>query len=47
MPFMTLYLQDLGASSRAEAAAWAGAINGVSLAIFALMNVVWGAGADR
>jgi MFS family permease len=47
MPFMTLYLEDLGASSLAEAAAWAGAINGVSLAIFALMNVVWGAAADR
>jgi DHA1 family multidrug resistance protein-like MFS transporter len=47
MPFMTLYLQDLGASSRTEAAAWAGVINGSSLAIFALMNVIWGAAADR
>src|SRR5215207_1261581 len=47
MPFMTLYLQDLGASSRAEAAAWAGLINGAALFIFAVMNVIWGAAADR
>ena len=46
MPFMTLYLQDLGATTE-EAATWAGIINGASLAIFAVMNVIWGAAADR
>lgn len=46
IPFMTLYLQELG-QDRTGAAAWAGAINAVSLAIIGAMNMVWGVVADR
>ena len=47
MPFLTLYVQEIGVSDRAEAAAWAGGISAVSMILFAAMNVFWGALADR
>lgn len=47
MPFLPLYLQEIGVEDRADAAAWAGAIGAVSMIVFAGMNVFWGAMADR
>ena len=47
MPFLTLYLQEIGVEDRAAAAAWAGGIGAVSMIVFAAMNVFWGAMADR
>jgi DHA1 family multidrug resistance protein-like MFS transporter len=47
LPFIALYIQELGVPDQAGAAAWAGAINGAALAVYAVMNVVWGAVSDR
>lgn len=47
LPFISLYIQELGVPDQAQAAAWAGAINGSALAVYAIMNVVWGAVSDR
>ena len=47
LPFIALYIQELGVPDQAGAAAWAGAINGVALAVYAIMNVIWGAVSDR
>lgn len=47
LPFIALYIQELGVPDQAGAAAWAGAINGAALFIYAVMNVVWGAVSDR
>jgi MFS transporter, DHA1 family, multidrug resistance protein len=47
LPFIALYIQQLGVPDQAGAAAWAGAINGAALAVYAVMNVVWGALSDR
>lgn len=44
---MTLYLQEIGVPDRSTAAAWAGAVNGLSFVIFATANVVWGGLSDR
>ncbi|HEX3245645.1 MAG TPA: MFS transporter [Chloroflexota bacterium] len=47
LPFIALYIQQLGVPDQSGAAAWAGAINGAALAVYAVMNVVWGALSDR
>jgi MFS transporter, DHA1 family, multidrug resistance protein len=47
LPFIALYIQELGVPDQAGAAAWAGAINGAALAVYAVMNVIWGAVSDR
>jgi MFS family permease len=47
LPFIALYIQELGVPDQAGAAAWAGAINGAALAVYAIMNVIWGAVSDR
>jgi DHA1 family multidrug resistance protein-like MFS transporter len=46
-PFMALYVQQLGVGDRQVAATWAGLINGLSTAMVAVMNPVWGSAADR
>jgi DHA1 family multidrug resistance protein-like MFS transporter len=46
-PFMSLYVQQLGVVDRQAAAGWAGLINGLSTAMVAVMNPVWGSAADR
>ncbi|MFN0069904.1 MAG: MFS transporter [Chloroflexota bacterium] len=47
LPFIALYIQELGVPDQAASAAWAGAINGAALAVYAVMNVIWGAVSDR
>jgi DHA1 family multidrug resistance protein-like MFS transporter len=46
-PFMSLYVQQLGVLDRGAAAGWAGLINGVSTALVAVVNPLWGSAADR
>ncbi|HEV7664669.1 MAG TPA: MFS transporter [Chloroflexota bacterium] len=46
-PFMSLYVQQLGVADRQAAAGWAGLINGLSTAMVAVMNPLWGSAADR
>lgn len=47
VPLLSLYVQELGITDRAAAAAWAGLMNGTSLALAAVFSVVWGALANR
>lgn len=47
VPFMPLYVQQLGVPDAENAAAWAGFINGASGATMALVAPVWGRLSDR
>lgn len=47
VPFMPLYVQQLGVQDAGHAAAWAGVINGASGATMALVAPLWGRLADR
>ncbi|HSK99593.1 MAG TPA: MFS transporter [Rubrobacteraceae bacterium] len=47
VPFMPLYVQQLGVENARDAAAWAGVINGASGATMALVAPLWGRLADR
>lgn len=47
VPFMPLYVQQLGVHDPGHAAAWAGVINGSSGATMALVAPLWGRLADR
>src|SRR5215204_953276 len=47
VPFMPLYVQQLGVPDAANAAAWAGFINGASGASMALVAPLWGRLSDR
>jgi MFS transporter, DHA1 family, multidrug resistance protein len=46
-PFMSLYVQQLGVLDRGAAVGWAGLINGVSTALVAVVNPLWGSAADH
>src|SRR5690349_1842263 len=46
-PFISLYVQQLGVTEQGAAAAWAGLINGLSTALVAIVNPLWGSAADR
>jgi MFS transporter, DHA1 family, multidrug resistance protein len=47
VPFMPLYVQQLGVEDAGHAAAWAGFINGASGATMALVAPLWGKLSDR
>jgi DHA1 family multidrug resistance protein-like MFS transporter len=47
VPFMPLYVQQLGVEDAGHAAAWAGFINGASGATMALIAPLWGTLSDR
>ena len=47
MPFMPLYVQQLGVESAGRAAAWAGLLNTATAATMALTAPLWGRLADR
>ncbi|MGI9048361.1 MAG: MFS transporter, partial [Rubrobacteraceae bacterium] len=47
MPFMPLYVQQLGVEDAGHAAAWAGFINGSAGVTMALAAPLWGRLADR
>lgn len=47
MPFMPLYVQELGVGDPGDAAAWAGVLNGAAAATMALAAPLWGRLADR
>ena len=47
VPFMPLYVQQLGVQDVEDAAAWAGLINGASGATMALVAPLWGRLSDR
>src|ERR687895_1302246 len=47
VPFMPLYVQQLGVPDAANAAAWAGFINGASGASMAVVAPLWGRLSDR
>ena len=47
VPFMPLYVQQLGVEDAGHAAAWAGIINGASGATMALVAPLWGRLSDR
>src|SRR5690242_21639902 len=47
MPFLPLYLQDLGVTDVADVAAWSGICLGVTPGITALLAPLWGRVADR
>lgn len=47
VPFMPLYVQQLGVQEAENAAAWAGFINGASGATMALVAPLWGRLSDR
>ena len=47
VPFMPLYVQQLGVEDAGSAAAWAGIINGASGATMALVAPLWGRLSDR
>ena len=47
VPFMPLYVQQLGVEDAGNAAAWAGVINGASGATMALVAPLWGRLSDR
>jgi MFS family permease len=47
MPFLPLYLQDLGVASVADVATWSGISLGVTPGITALLAPLWGRVADR
>ncbi len=47
VPFMPLYVQQLGVQNAENAAAWAGLINGASGATMALVAPLWGRLSDR
>jgi DHA1 family multidrug resistance protein-like MFS transporter len=47
MPFLALYIQELGATDRADVAFWTGITLGVTPAITALCNPFWGRVGDR
>ena len=47
VPFMPLYVQELGVDDVGHAAAWAGVINGASGATMALVAPLWGRLSDR
>jgi DHA1 family multidrug resistance protein-like MFS transporter len=47
VPFMPLYVQELGVEDPGRAAAWAGFINGASGATMALVAPLWGRLSDR
>jgi DHA1 family multidrug resistance protein-like MFS transporter len=47
MPFLPLYMRQLGASDVGEIALWTGASLGVTPAVSALLSPLWGRLADR
>ena len=47
LPFIPLYIQDLGVADLTEAALWSGAMAGVFALVMAALGPVWGALADR
>jgi DHA1 family multidrug resistance protein-like MFS transporter len=47
MPFLALYIQELGATNRADVAFWTGITLGITPAITALCNPFWGRVGDR
>ena len=47
MPFLPLFIRELGVSDVADIALWTGAILGVTPAVTALMSPIWGRLADR
>ncbi|MCA1849445.1 MAG: MFS transporter [Actinobacteria bacterium] len=47
VPFMPLYVQQLGVEDAGNAAAWAGFINGASGASMAVVAPLWGKLSDR
>jgi DHA1 family multidrug resistance protein-like MFS transporter len=47
LPFIPLYIQELGVADVTEAALWAGAMSGVFALVMAVLGPVWGALADR
>src|SRR3712207_428426 len=47
VPFMPLYVQQLGVEDPQNAAAWAGFINGASGATMAIVAPLWGKLSDR
>lgn len=47
MPFMPLYMQELGVGSERQATAWAGVVNGAAGITMALAAPFWGRMADR
>ena len=47
MPFMPLYMQELGVESERQATAWAGVVNGAAGITMALAAPFWGRLADR
>ena len=47
MPFMPLYVQELGVESERDATAWAGVLNGAAGLTMALAAPLWGRLADR
>ncbi len=47
MPFLPLYVQELGVRERAEVALWSGVLAGAAAITLAIMAPIWGALADR
>ena len=47
VPFLSLYLEDLGVVDQAEQRWWAGILRGASVFCSALLGVVWGTLSDR
>src|SRR4051794_30452234 len=47
LPFVPLYLQELGVEDANQAGVWAGAMSGGFALVMALMGPVWGIVADR
>src|SRR5260370_37519065 len=47
LPFLPMYVQELGVSKRAEIALWSGVISGSAALSMAILAPVWGVLADR
>src|ERR671933_241319 len=47
MPFLPMYVQELGVTQRAEVALWSGVISGSAALSMAIMAPIWGVLADR
>src|SRR5919197_4609486 len=47
LPFLPMYVQELGVTERAQIALWSGVISGSAALSMAIMAPVWGVLADR
>src|SRR5919202_947839 len=47
LPFLPMYVQELGVTQRAEVALWSGVISGSAALSMAIMAPIWGVLADR